>query len=423
MSSPVRIIIVSHQHPHLSMGGAQLAAFNLFREFQLRKDCEVIFLAGSEDSSTFHPGSLFTTHNKDELLIYSNVKNRFWLSQTNKRLIAHDFPQLLNSFKPTVIHFQHYRLGPELIRICRQYSNELFIAVTLHELLPICAHGGQMIKTRNNKLCYISRPADCHLCFPEHPPADFFLRERYIKSFFNLVDCFISPSHFLRERYIQWGIPGEKIVVLENGQPPLDPLPPRVIHDNETYGRFAYFGQLKPTKGLEVLLKAVSLIAAEGRNDFHLHIYGDNLEKQPVNFQDEFMTTIERMKDIVTFHSSYEQHELRRLMANIDWVIVPSIWWENSPMVIQEAFNNGRPVICSNIGGMAEKVRDGVDGLHFRVGDTHNLAEIMETVLDNKEIWSKLVENIKSCVSLKTSASEHLLLYKNKLKTHGLLTA
>ena len=56
-------------------------------------------------------------------------------------------------------------------------------------------------------------------------------------------------------------------------------------------------------------------------------------------------------------------------MAEIDWVVVPSIWWENSPLVIQEAFLHGRPVICSDIGGMAEKVRHGVDGLHFRVGD------------------------------------------------------
>ncbi len=65
------------------------------------------------------------------------------------------------------------------------------------------------------------------------------------------------------------------------------------------------------------------------------------------------------------------------LMAEVDWVIVPSIWWENSPLVIQEAFTYGRPVICSGIGGMAEKVTDGVNGLHFRVGDPRSLAETM----------------------------------------------
>ena len=61
-------------------------------------------------------------------------------------------------------------------------------------------------------------------------------------------------------------------------------------------------------------------------------------------------------------------------MARIDWVVVPSIWWENGPLVILEAFQHGRPVICSDIGGMSEKVTDGVNGLHFRRGDPRDLA-------------------------------------------------
>ena len=76
----------------------------------------------------------------------------------------------------------------------------------------------------------------------------------------------------------------------------------------------------------------------------------------------------------MTLAGKYDHDDLPRLMAEIDWVVVPSRWWENSPLVIQEAFLHGRPVICSDIGGMAEKVTDGVDGLHFRVGDPRSLA-------------------------------------------------
>ena len=50
-------------------------------------------------------------------------------------------------------------------------------------------------------------------------------------------------------------------------------------------------------------------------------------------------------------------------------MVVPSIWWETGPLVVLEAFQHGRPVICSDIGGMAEKVTDGVNGLHFRTRD------------------------------------------------------
>src|ERR1044071_6965300 len=77
-------------------------------------------------------------------------------------------------------------------------------------------------------------------------------------------------------------------------------------------------------------------------------------------------------------------------MANFDWVVVPSIWWENSPLVIQEAFQHGRPVICSDIGGMAEKVTHGVNGLHFRRGDAHSLAAAMRRAVDTPGVCEKL---------------------------------
>ena len=74
---------------------------------------------------------------------------------------------------------------------------------------------------------------------------------------------------------------------------------------------------------------------------------------------------------------SYKSPDLPTLMREVDWTIVPSTWWENAPVVIQEAFHHGRPIIASDIGGMAEKVRDDIDGLHFHVGNPESLAEAM----------------------------------------------
>ena len=87
----------------------------------------------------------------------------------------------------------------------------------------------------------------------------------------------------------------------------------------------------------------------------------------------------------------YERHELKKLISYADWVVVPSrIWWENSPLVIQEAFLYGRPVICSGLGAMVEKVRHGVDGLHFLPGDPTSLAEVMSTAASTPGLWEKL---------------------------------
>jgi glycosyltransferase involved in cell wall biosynthesis len=70
--------------------------------------------------------------------------------------------------------------------------------------------------------------------------------------------------------------------------------------------------------------------------------------------------------------------------------VVPSIWWENSPLVIQEAMMFRRPVICSDIGGMAENVTDGVNGLHFRVGDPDSLADTIRRATGTPELWDEL---------------------------------
>jgi len=69
---------------------------------------------------------------------------------------------------------------------------------------------------------------------------------------------------------------------------------------------------------------------------------------------------------------------------------VPSIWWETGPIVVWEAFQNGRPVITSDIGGMSEKVTDGVDGLHFRTGDAQALARTMRRAAETLGLWEEM---------------------------------
>ena len=100
---------------------------------------------------------------------------------------------------------------------------------------------------------------------------------------------------------------------------------------------------------------------------------------------------------------------------NVDWVIVPSIWWENSPLVIQEAFHFGRPVICSDIGGMAEKVADGVDGLHFRANDATSLAETMRRAMEDAGLWHRLPSSIRPVHRMDEHAGRLLAIYDSLL--------
>jgi len=124
----------------------------------------------------------------------------------------------------------------------------------------------------------------------------------------------------------------------------------------------------------------------------------------------------------VRFFGSYKSAELPRLMRDIDWVVVPSTWWENSPVVIQEAFLHGRPLITSDIGGMAEKVRHNVNGLHFRAGSAESLVDRMVEALRNREVWDRLRARIPQPISHIAAAEQHLALYRELMAKRSLGT-
>ena len=306
------------------------------------------------------------------------------MTSRDENLYSKPFRDFLLAYKPDVVHFQHTLfLGYDLVRKTRNTLPDAAIVYTLQEFLPICHRDGQMVRTENNALCRDPSPQNCNQCFPEIPVDAFATRKHFIQSQLACVDLFLAPSRFLLDRYIEWGIPREKIRYEEYG---------RLIRNctdvspvERPRNRLGFFGQINPFKGVDVLLKAMRDV-----DDAQLWLYGANLELQRGAFQDELRSLLAEMQDKVTFAGRYGHADLPRLMANIDWVVVPSIWWENSPLVIQEAFAHGRPVICSDIGGMAEKVMHDVNGLHFRVGDPDSLAQTIRRAVNSKGLWHKL---------------------------------
>jgi len=406
-----KILIVSHGHPDHSKGGAEVAAYNLFQEYQAQGR-EALFLARSGESS--HGGSVFSSRNNEtEILFHTSIGDWFNLRCAESRHMAEYFSDLLNRFKPDVVHFHHYaHMGLEMIRIVRNTLPDAKILFTLHEYMAICFNNGQMVKKNSTKLCYESNPVDCSQCFPEKSSADFFMRKQYIQSMFELVDHFISPSYFLIDRYKAWGIPEEKMTMIENGQPIAKNSDPRPLASGEKRGRFAFFGQINPFKGIDVILEAFTSLSEEIKDHVHLDIHGANLHLQEESFQVKVNGLLEELEGVVTMHGSYEPHEMPRLLAECDWMIIPSIWWENSPMVIQEAYNHGRPVISADIGGMAEKIIDGKTGYHFRRGSHQSLASVIEKAVTTDQ-WSRIHNNIIKPINIEECAKEHFKVLEN----------
>ena len=405
-NSNERILIVSHGHPDHSKGGAEVAAYNLFQQYE-SMGIDTMFLARTGEPS--HGGSVFSSRNGGrEIMFHTSIGDWFNLACVESRHIAENFADLLSRYQPTVVHFHHYaHMGIEMLKVVKDTLPKAKIIFTLHEYMAICFNNGQMVKKGSTKLCYESNPVDCSMCFPEKSSADFFMRQQYLQSMFELVDQFISPSHFLIERYKAWGIPEKKMIMIENGQPTSHGTEPRPLAKDEKRGRFAFFGQINPFKGVDVILEAFAALPEEMKEQVHLDIHGANLHLQEQDFQEKIADLLEKLEGTVTLHGSYEPHEMPRLLKECDWMIIPSIWWENSPMVIQEAYNHGRPVISADIGGMAEKIIDGETGYHFRRGSYQSLASVIEKAVCEGS-WDKLYDRIIKPLSIKECAVKHI---------------
>jgi glycosyltransferase involved in cell wall biosynthesis len=411
--SEERVLIISHGHPDFSLGGGEVAAYLQWKELR-RRGIEAMLVARVADSPG-HAGAPFFSRSADgmEVLFSPPPVNHFKHSQPQRRVAYEDFRSLLERFQPTVVHFHHYvHLGLELIREVRKYSPGTFIALTFHEFLAICNANGQMRKT-DGSLCQKAAPLDCHLCFPSYSPQEFFLRELFVKSFLALVDVFVCPSQFLCDRYVAWGLPREKMTVLENGQPQQHGAVREELSDRTFETRFLVLGQLSRRKGTHIVLEAVRLLPKRLRRVVHVEIHGF-VPDEGDGFMAELEGCLKELDGTVRLYGTYRLEDLGGIIRRNGWLIVPSIWWENSPVVIQEALAYGRPILCSNIGGMAEKVTPGVSGFHFRVNNTADLAALIEECASSPGVWKSMCAGLPQPPTIEQTVDRLLELYRHK---------
>ena len=237
------------------------------------------------------------------------------------------------------------------------------------------------------------------------------------------VDVFTCPSSFMIDRYVAWGLDAKKFRHVSNGLPVRtgsmlsEPHGPR--------NRFGFFGQMVDNKGVQIILRAVAILRQQGFTDFKVELNGDNfryctpvLAKEIENFLAE---ENERpfAQRIVHDNGSYPADQLASRMARIDWSIVPSLWTEGFPLVLLEAGAFRRPVICSNVGAMAEYVTDDVDGLHFARGNPDALAAAMLRASTEAGLWERLSAAIPEPPSLATMVSGFLDVYGLQHKRNG----
>jgi glycosyltransferase involved in cell wall biosynthesis len=343
---------MAHGHPSIHKGGGEVAAYSMFK--MLRENGhKSVFVGWSGFAESPNKGVLQEVGD-DDYMLYTQSEY-FHFSSTSPNL-KKALEALIEKYKPEVIHLHHYiHVGIEVASLVKQMSPNTKVVMTLHEFLAICANNGQLF-TKEGKVCEGYLPERCHKCFPERSVQEFFMRELAIKSAFSFVDHFISPSEFLMNQYIDWGIPKEKISAIENplsfelNDSFVEIAPPA----NGENWKIGFFGQINFYKGLDVIIDGLKIAIDQGAN-VEIGIHGKFSAVTGQDYIDDLQKNIELLGDNAKFFGPYDQADVLSLMSSYHFIVMGSRWYENSPVVILEAIAAGRPMIMPSHGGMLEK--------------------------------------------------------------------
>lgn len=225
------------------------------------------------------------------------------------------------------------------------------------------------------------------------------------------VDLFVSPSRFLRDFFIQQGTPEDKIIFLDNGFEPIAPRKPKPVGKPI---RFGYIGTWIPSKGVDLALRAFQTIDPQ-KARLIVHGFFPGYD----GYEDYELQLRTLAGPAVEWGRKYQTHEIYDLLSDIDCMITPSIWWENSPLTMHEAFLAQVPIITANVGGMAEQVALG-GGLTFQHRDPDSLRGAIQRIIDSPKILDDLRRSIPCVQSMTGHATRLKEIYTSLLNENSI---
>lgn len=408
----MKYLTVSLYHPRIMKGGAQYVAKDLHDSAMADPEVEAVLLAGIDGNMFPQYGKVGASitalpDSRNEYVLPGNRFREFYHivydSRRNKAI-----KRFLEDQKPDVIHIHHSLwIGLDFLDLARKVLPDVKIIYTLHEYLALCYARGQLFRYHEKSICQDTSPDQCNKCFPGIPSDDFVLRRRMFRRAFALVDHFIAPSEYLKQRFVQWGLSEERISVIHNGHRIQRPASWKPTH-SEDLNVFGFFGQFVDAKGIDVLLQAAVQVARD--TPVEIKIFGGNKEYAT----EDYVARIDAILDgetenlTITEVGAYSRDNVFDLMTAVDWVVVPSVWPETFGLVVSEAWDARRPVIASRAGGLTERIKDGKNGFSFAPGSDIQLAGIMRKCIGNVDLWREVADSIEDEVTMKHTWQAHL---------------
>jgi len=293
-----------------------------------------------------------------------------WNSET-----YHEIRKLIRRYAIDILHVHNtwFVLSPSIYAAAQEEG--IAVVQTLHNYRLLCPSSTHFY--REGKICEdclkkrYPFPGIRHACYRHSRMQTAVLAStlsfhHWRKTWTRHVDMYIALTEFGRQKFVQGGLPREKIVVKPNGAYP-DPG----VREKDEKGQYVLFaGRISREKGILTLLEAWKPL-----NEIPLKILGEGALTPKIHAT---LRTFPNMP--VEICGQRPREEVLRMMKKARFLVFPSEWYEGFPMLLVEAFASATPVIASRLGAMAEIVTDGETGMHFTAGDSEDLR--------NKVLWA-----------------------------------
>lgn len=438
----MKILHAIHDFVPAHRAGSEIYAFELCRALASRHDVAVV--CAEYDRARSHGSILW--RDVDGLPVAEIVNN--WRAHSFADTYAslalnRSLSRVLARFRPHVVHVHNLlNLSFDLPALAKKRG--IPSAATLHDYTLVCPSGGQRVHAAEQHVCVEIDPMRCSRCFPQSPfhrqisgidlppalkqssaiikltrviekhapdtleslrrrvqpdipvtAADVNRRLAKAQQVFEAIDVFVAPSQALGAEYVRLGLRPEKLAVSDYGFVRFNAAP-RSPGDRLRVG---FVGTLVWHKGAHVLLDAIRGLPAD-RIDVKL--FGN-----PDHFPDYMRDLEARASGLpVRFMGGFERSRTREVYGQIDVLVVPSLWPENSPLVIHEAFMAGIPVIGARQGGIPELVTHGEHGLIYDAFSAADLRAALARVLNEPGLLERFARNLPAVKSIEQDAEE-----------------
>lgn len=299
----------------------------------------------------------------------------FWSARTTRDMTA-----LIRTFRPDVLHVHNTfpLISPSLYWAAARAG--VPVVQTLHNFRLLCP---QAMLLRQGRVCedcvgHVPWRGVVRACYRDSRAqsgvlAGMLVLHRALGTWRDRVTRYVALNDFCRARFIEGGLPADRIAV----KPNFVDLPP----PPEGVRRGALFvGRLSPEKGISTLAEAARRLP-----DCAVTVIGTGPDEPAL-----------RGVRNVDLRGFCEVGAVHTAMQSAGWLVMPSIWYENFPRTLVEAFACGLPVVASRLGALTELVREGETGLLFEPGDAADLAQKMAWAQAHPDAMARMGRNARA---------------------------